>query len=260
MKSFEDILFAVEGRVATLTLNRPATLNALTLNLMREVKEAVGIVDAERGIRALLITAAGKGFCSGQDLRNRIPDGADLLTTLLDTYYGAIEAIRESRVPVVTAINGTVAGGGFALALAGDIAIAARSAKFIQVFSRIGLIPDLGSTYVVPRAIGRARALRMMLTNDPISAQQAADWGMIAECVDDEQLAKRARELAERLADGPTTALAATRKMVDEGEHHDFRTQFRRELEVQALMRNTHDSQEGVTAFLEKRPARFRGD
>ena len=260
MSDFTDILFTVDAGVATLTLNRPETRNALTLAMMGEVREALAIVEADRAIRALIVTGAGAGFCSGQDLRNRPPMGVDIARMLMQSYYPAIAAIRDCRVPVVTAVNGTVAGGGFALALAGDMVLAARCAKFIQVFSRIGLIPDLGSTYLLPRAIGRARALKMMLTNDPIPAQQALEWGMIADCVDDAELMPAARALAARLASGPTLALVATRRMVDEGEHNDFETQFRRELEVQRAMRESRDSREGVAAFLEKRAAVFRGE
>lgn len=260
MSDFKEIRFEREGPVARLVLNRPDTLNALTFPMMREVSEALAVVEGDRSIRALLFTAAGRGFCSGQDLRNRPAMGGDFVKEVMDCYYPPIAAIRGCRVPVVTAINGVVAGAGLALATAGDIAIAARSAKFMQVFSRLGLIPDLGSTYVLPRAIGRARALKAMLTAEPIPAEQAMEWGLIAQCVDDEQLMPAASALAERLAQGPTRALAETRRMVDEGEHNDFTTQFRRELEVQQELRLTADAREGVAAFVEKRQAVFRGE
>jgi len=260
MSDFQNILFVVEDGVATLTLNRPQALNALTLDLMYEVQEALAQIKADPSIRAMILTGAGRGFCSGQDLRNRPPAGTDIVKVYMDCYFRAIEAIRTARVPVIVAINGTAAGAGFSLALAGDILISARFAKFIQVFSRIGLIPDCGSTYLLPQAIGRARSLRMMLTNEPLMAEQAVEWGFVSECVDDDDLMAAAGDLATKLAKGPTRALAETRAMVDAAEENSFETQFRRELEVNSELRVSYDAQEGVAAFLEKRQAAFRGE
>jgi 2-(1,2-epoxy-1,2-dihydrophenyl)acetyl-CoA isomerase len=260
MSDYEFILFEVDQGVATLTLNRPQALNALTFEMMAEVRQAMARVEADRDIRALIFTAAGRGFCSGQDLKNRPPEGADIVEMYCDTYLGVFNDIRHCRVPVIIAVNGTAAGGGFSLALSGDIIMAARSTKFIQVFSRIGLIPDLGSTWLLPRAIGRTRALKLMMTNEPILADQAMEWGMLADVVDDDQLLPQARELAAKLAKGPTLALLETRKMVDEGNDNDFAAQFRRELEVNSVMRDTFDGKEGVNAFLEKRATSFRGE
>ena len=260
MNDFKNILFDVDGQVATVTLNRPETLNALTFDMMDEVHDALARIEADREIRAMILTGAGRGFCSGQNLRDRIPPGAELVDAIMGCYFRAIQGIRTCRVPVITAVNGTAAGGGFSLALAGDIVMAARSAKFIQVFSRIGLIPDLGSTYLVPQAIGRARALKMMMTNQPVSAEVALQWGLISDCLDDGELLPAARELAAKLAEGPTRTLVATRRLVDESESNSFETQFRRELEVQSEMRESHDGKEGVAAFVEKRPAMFRGE
>jgi 2-(1,2-epoxy-1,2-dihydrophenyl)acetyl-CoA isomerase len=177
----------------------------------------------------------------------------------MDSYFGAMDGLRKLRVPVITAINGTAAGAGFSFALTGDIIMAAQSAKFIQVFSRIGLIPDMGSTYLLPQVIGRARALKMMMTNEPIMADTALEWGMISDCVADEELMPMARDLAARLAKGPTLALVATRAMVDEAEGHDFEPHVRRELEVQMEIGQTADATEGVAAFVEKRQAVFTG-
>lgn len=260
MNDFKNILFDVDDQVATVTLNRPETLNALTFDMMDEVHDALARIEADRQIRAMILTGAGRGFCSGQNLRDRIPPGAELVDAIMGCYFRAIQGIRTCRVPVITAVNGTAAGGGFSLALAGDIVMAARSAKFIQVFSRIGLIPDLGSTYLVPQAIGRARALKMMMTNQPVSAEVALQWGLISDCLDDRELLPAARELAAKLAEGPTRTLVATRRLVDECESNAFETQFRRELEVQSEMRESHDGKEGVAAFVEKRPAMFRGE
>ncbi len=256
---YKEIVFEVADGVATLTLNRPQTLNALTFAMMFEVQDALARIEEDKDIRALVFTGAGRGFCSGQDLTDRLPNGSDLVQEVMGAYIRAIQMIRTSRVPVVMAINGTAAGGGCALALAGDIILAAQSAKFIQVFSRIGLIPDCGSTYLVPRAIGRARALQMMMTNDPLLADQALEWGLINACHEDDKLMSAALGLAARLAKGPTRALAAARAMVDEGEHQSFEAQCRRELEVQCDIRESFDAKEGVAAFVEKRPAAFRG-
>jgi len=257
---YEEILCSVEGGLATLVLNRPQARNALTQRMMDEIRQAVGEWSAQPGVRALLLTAAGTAFCSGQDLRQRAPMGADVSRLYMEGYFPTIDALRRARFPVVVAVNGVVAGAGFALALAGDVVLAARSASFIQAFSRVGLIPDLGSTYVLPRAIGRGRALKMMMTGDPVSGEQAAQWGLVTDCVDDAELLPTARALAARLAQGPTRALVAARAMVDESERNDFRTQFRRELEVQSVLRQSRDAREGVTAFLEKRPAVFTGE
>jgi 2-(1,2-epoxy-1,2-dihydrophenyl)acetyl-CoA isomerase len=199
--SFEHIQFELAASVATLTLNRPQALNALTFDMMDDIRAALSEIESNREIGALIITGAGRGFCSGQDLRNRPGMGVDIVAALMDCYFSTMNAIRQCRVPVITAVNGVAAGGGCAMALLGDITLAAESAVFIQVFSRIGLVPDLGSTYLLPRLIGRARTLQMMLSNDPVSAATALEWGMINDCVEDAVLQPRARRLAEKLAD-----------------------------------------------------------
>lgn len=260
MSEFKSILFESTGPVSVLTLNRPETLNALTFEMMREVQEALTQVEADRNTRALIITGAGRGFCSGQDLRSRAAPDADLIQVYMASFYRPIMGIRRCRVPVIMAINGVAAGAGFSLALAGDVVLASRSAKFIQLFSGIGLIPDLGSTYLLPRAIGRARALKMMLTGEPLSAEVALSWGLVAECLEDDVLLPAAHALASKFAAGPTRALAATRMMVDEGDSQNFEIQFRRELEVQQEMRASYDAREGVAAFIDKRRPIFRGE
>lgn len=200
MHSFEHILFEVEDAVATITLNRPQALNALTFAMMDEIRSALSEVENNSCIGALIITGSGRGFCSGQDLRNRPGEGVDVVAALMERYFPAMHAIRQCRVPVITAVNGTAAGAGCAFALLGDFTLAAESAVFIQVFSRIGLAPDLGSTYLLPRLIGRARTLQMMLGNEPVSAATALEWGMIKDCIRDEELLPTARQLARKLA------------------------------------------------------------
>ncbi|MBL4906233.1 MAG: enoyl-CoA hydratase/isomerase family protein [Sneathiella sp.] len=258
MNKYKNILFEVDEGVATLTLNKPETLNALTFDMMYEVQDALSHIEADLSIRALIQTSAGRGYCSGQDLRNR-PTGGNFVDDIMDCYFKAFNGLRTCRVPVITAINGVAAGGGFSLALTGDILIAAKSAKFIQIFSRIGLVPDLGSTYLLPQAIGRAAALKLMMTNDPITADTALEVGMISDCVEDDQLIPVARTMASKLAKGPTHALKMTRTLVDEVQGTAFEKQFRRELEVQMDLRESNDGLEGVNAFLEKRATQFTG-
>ena len=174
-------------------------------------------------------------------------------------YWPAFKALRECRVPIVVAVNGVAAGGGFSLAMAGDMIVAARSASFIQVFSRIGLVPDCGSTWLLPRLIGRQRALELMLFNEPLSAERAKEWGLVREVVDDGALMAEAIKLAQRLALGPTRALVATRALLEESEDTSYATQFRREIEVQSDIRQSADALEGRAAFVEKRKAKFSG-
>jgi 2-(1,2-epoxy-1,2-dihydrophenyl)acetyl-CoA isomerase len=194
VSTFDTILFEIEGPVATLTLNRPEALNALTFQMMDDIRAALAEVGSNEDIRALILTGSGRAFCAGQDLRNRPPPGSDIVTALMDSYYPAMQAIRDCPVPVITAVNGTAAGAGCSLALLGNVTLAAQSARFIQVFSRIGLVPDLGSTWLLPRLIGRARALQMMLSNEPVSAETALRWGLIDAYHPDENLLKEAQE------------------------------------------------------------------
>src|SRR5215203_1355712 len=223
---------ARDGAVGVLTLNEPASLNAMTPDLLGALAAAIGEMTADDGVRALVLTGEGRGFCSGQNLK-------------------ASEALGECRVPIVVAVNGVAAGGGFSLAMAGDFIVAARSASFIQVFSRIGLVPDLGSSWLLPRLIGRQRALELMLFNEPLSAERAMEWGLVRKVVDDAQLLDEAMKLARRLA------LGATRALLEESEHASYAAQFRKEIETQAEVRQSADALEGRDAFVEKRKAQF---
>lgn len=192
MHNFDTILFTVESGIAILTLNREDALNALNLNMMADIWSAMQIVASDKDISAIVITGAGRAFCSGQDLRDRPPQDADVVTALMEGYFPTLHAIRTCRVPVIMAINGVAAGAGCAFALLGTATIAAESANFIQIFSRIGLAPDLGSTYLLPRLIGRSRALRLMMSNEPLTARHALQWGMIDACVKDSDLLETA--------------------------------------------------------------------
>ncbi len=248
-----------DGAVGLLTLSEPASLNAMTPDLLGALAAAIGEMTDEASVRALVLTGEGRGFCSGQNLKASEALGTDIVAGVMRHYWPAFRALRECRVPVVVAVNGVAAGGGFSLAMAGDIIVAARSASFIQVFSRIGLVPDLGSTWLLPRLVGRQRALELMLLNEPLSAERALEWGLVRQVVDDDRLPDEAMKLAQRLAQGPTRALVATRALLEESEHSSYGAQFRREIEVQADIRRSEDALEGRKAFVEKRAARFSG-
>jgi 2-(1,2-epoxy-1,2-dihydrophenyl)acetyl-CoA isomerase len=225
-----------DDNVSVLTLDEPETLNAMTPDLLGDLATAIGEVDDDPRVRALVLTGAGRGFCSGQNLKAAQILGDDIVAGVMKYYWPAFKALRECRVPVVVAVNGVAAGGGFSLAMAGDMMVAARSARFIQVFSRIALVPDLGSTWLLPRLVGRQRALELMMTNEPLTADLAREWGLVREVFDD-----------------------AARRLIDESEHATYADQFRREIETQAEIRLSADALEGRHAFLEKRAARFSG-
>jgi 2-(1,2-epoxy-1,2-dihydrophenyl)acetyl-CoA isomerase len=248
-----------DGAVGILTLNEPESLNAMTPDLLGALANAIAEMTADPAIRALVLTGEGRGFCSGQNLKAFESLGQDIVAGVLKFYWPTFKALRECRVPIVVAVNGVAAGGGFSLAMAGDMIVAARSANFIQVFSRIGLVPDLGSTWLLPRLIGRQRALELMLFNEPLSAERAKEWGLVREVVDGAQLMDAAIQLAQRLAQGPTRALVATRMLLEESEHATYAAQFRREIEVQSEVRQSADALEGRAAFVEKRKASFSG-
>lgn len=248
-----------DGAVGILTLNEPESLNAMTPDLLGALQKAVAEMTADPDIRALVLTGEGRGFCSGQNLKASEALGQDIVAGVMKFYWPAFKALRECRVPIVVAVNGVAAGGGFSLAMAGDMIVAARSASFIQVFSRIGLVPDLGSTWLLPRLVGRQRALDLMLLNEPLSAERAKEWGLVREVVDDAKLLGEAKALASRLADGPTRALVATRQLLEESEHASYADQFRREIELQQVIRESADAREGRQAFVEKRKAQFTG-
>jgi 2-(1,2-epoxy-1,2-dihydrophenyl)acetyl-CoA isomerase len=248
-----------DDSVGVLTLDEPETLNAMTPDLLGDLATAIGEINDDPRVRALVLTGAGRGFCSGQNLKAAQILGDDIAAGVMKYYWPAFKALRECRVPIVVAVNGVAAGGGFSLAMAGDMIVAARSARFIQVFSRIALVPDLGSTWLLPRLVGRQRALELMMTNEPLTADQAKEWGLVREVFDDTALRDGALTLARKLASGPTRALVATRRLIDESEHASYADQFRREIETQAQIRLGADAVEGRNAFLEKRAAVFTG-
>jgi 2-(1,2-epoxy-1,2-dihydrophenyl)acetyl-CoA isomerase len=260
---YETIEMAVDGGVAKVVLNRPDRLNSFTVEMHHELSDALDHAEADPEIRALLLTGAGRGFCAGQDLSDRAVAPGDTAVDLghsVETYYSPlIKRLSNMAMPVVCAVNGVAAGAGANIALACDIVIAARSAKFIQSFANIGLIPDSGGTFVLPRLIGQARALGLSLTGQPLPAAKAEEWGLIWQCVEDSELAEVSVQLARQFAAGPTLGLVATKRAIRSSfarpldEALDLERDLMRELGASA------DYKEGVAAFSAKRTANFIG-
>lgn len=256
---FERCYVTTDGHVATLTLNHPETVNAASLTMMQSCLKAMNLIEGDANLRAMILTGAGRGFCSGANLAEPPSQGSDLGDVLERTYHPFLRRLRDSRLPVVTAMNGPAAGVGMSFALMGDMVIAARSAFFALGFTRLGLVPDGGATWLVPRLIGLARARELALLGDRLPAEKAHAWGMIHKVVDDEMVMDEALVLAGRLSHGPK-ALALTRKLFWESSHHSFEEQLKREQAAQGAAGATADFREGLTAFFEKRDPHFKGE
>lgn len=252
------ITYDLSDGVATITLNRPEVMNALSSAMRAEILHALQRAATEA--RALVLTGTGRAFCSGQDLQDAGKIGSfDLERILNEEYVPMLKALTDCPIPTIAAVNGAAAGAGANLALGADIVIAAESASFIQAFTRIGLVPDAGGSYWLPRQIGMARAMGAMLLADKISARQAAAWGMIYEAVPDADFAAHVRARAVALAQGPTTAYRGVKAMLRASFQNDLDAQLALEARLQGACGQTEDFREGVAAFLEKRPARFSG-
>ena len=255
-----DLLTRRDGDVLILTLNRPDRMNAATLGLADLLTAALEDLD---GARAVLITGAGRAFCAGADLSTRAEmtgsRGEASEASLLHHYNPLIQRLTTLPVPVVSAVNGAAAGIGCSLALAADLVLVGRSAYFLQAFVNIGLVPDGGSTWMLPRLIGTARAKAMMMLGERVSGDQAAEWGLIHTCVDDEALMEEATRLAERLARGPTVALAQTRRLIAGASESTLAEALAAEAAAQRVAADSTDAAEGGAAFLQKRPAEFTG-
>jgi 2-(1,2-epoxy-1,2-dihydrophenyl)acetyl-CoA isomerase len=250
-----------EDSVAVVTLSDPATMNAAGVDLVMELADAFGKLAADKGVRAVILTGEGRGFCSGANLQPSTGVGQgggarDAGSGLKQHYNPFMTLLRDFPKPLVTAINGAAAGVGCSLALVGDIIVAAESAYFLQAFRRIGLVPDGGSTYLLPRMIGRARAMEMTMLGERVPAAKAEQWGMINRCVPDAELMTTARTFAKALADGPES-LVLTRKLMWNSLDTAWAEQLDAEADTQSVAGRSPDFAEGVRAFLEKRPAEF---
>lgn len=260
--SYQNILFDIKGGVARLTLNRPDRLNSFNTAMHAEVREALGSLKGSDA-RVMVLTGAGRGFCAGQDLNDRAvaPGGAaaDLGESVEKNYKPLVLALRSLAIPVIAAVNGVAAGAGANIALACDLVIAARSASFVQGFSKLGLVPDSGGTWTLPRLVGNARAMGLALLGDKLSADQAVQWGLIWRSVDDAELSAVVDALATQLAAAPTRGLARTKQALYEGWDRTLEDQLNIERDYQRELGYTADYAEGVAAFTQKRPPQFTG-
>ena len=261
--SFDTIKFDIADAVATITLNRPDRLNSMPPAMADDIRTALDHLPL-LGARALLITGEGRGFCSGADLAgdrsgSAIGGGANSRKALRGHYNPMLLALANLDIPVVAAVNGPAAGVGCSFALSGDFTIAGKGAYFLQAFVNIGLVPDGGSSWLLPRLVGVPRALQMMMLGEKISGEQAADWGMIYKCVDDADLLTEAKALAARLANGPTVALGTMRRILRDGLSQSYSDTLDAEARGQFVAAGSADAMEGIMAFQQKRKTEFKG-
>ena len=261
---FERAKLDLEGSVGILTLNHPEVMNAVSAEMLGGLSDAIAEVEnPKNGVRSLVMTGAGRGFCAGANLQpsGSGPTGSRDAGSVLETaYHPLLRRLRELPMPFITAVNGAAAGVGMSFALMGDLVLCARSGYFLQAFRRIGLVPDGGSTRILPRLVGKARAMELSLMGEKLPAEKALEWGLIYRVVDDGALMDDARKLARDLASGPTIALGLIRKLYWESDRNSYEEQLNLERQMQRKAGGSEDFKEGVRAFLEKRPAKFRGE
>ena len=261
--NYEQIRFESAGGIARVTLHRPDRLNSFTTQMHEELRDALARVARDDALRVLLLTGAGRGFCAGQDLADRAvapsAEPIDLGASIENNYRPLVLGLRSLPMPVVCAVNGVAAGAGASIALACDLVIACRSASFIQAFCRIGLVPDSGGTFFLPRLVGSARAMALAMLGEKVTAEQAAEWGLVWKCVDDDQLATTVDALLQHLARAPTRGLAAIKRVLHASADNTLEQQLALERDVQRELGYSADYREGVAAFLAKRAPNFTG-
>ena len=261
---FKHCRLEFDGPVATLIFDHQDVMNAFSPDMYGGLVEALDTIEDKRDeIRCVVLTGAGKAFCTGANLQSRNSDQGKSRKTagssLETVFHPFLRRLRDLHCPLVTSVNGPAAGAGMSFALMGDIIVCARSSYFLQAFRRIGLVPDCGSTWILPRLVGKARAVALSLLGERLPAEKALEWGLVNRVVDDAALAEETRKLAQDLANGPTVALSLIRQLYWESEHNSFEEQLDLEMRSQLKAGKTEDFKEGVGAFLQKRPAKFTG-
>lgn len=260
---FNRVKVDVDNGVALLTLNHTEVMNAISIDMLEGLGDAFDFIeDRANGVRCVVMTGAGKGFCAGANLQGRNTSTGKKTnagSVLESHYHPLLRRIRRLHCPILTAINGAAAGAGMSLSLMGDLKLAGKSAYFMQAFRRIGLVPDAGSTYILPRLIGVARAMELSLLGEKLPATTALEWGLINRVYEDAELMGEAMKMARELANGPTVSLALIRSLYWDSPENTFEQQLDLEFRTQRVAGNTDDFKEGVKAFLEKRPAQFKG-
>jgi 2-(1,2-epoxy-1,2-dihydrophenyl)acetyl-CoA isomerase len=260
---FKYATLDIDGSVAVLTLDHQEVMNAVSIDMLGGLTEALDEIDGKRAeVRCLVMTGAGRAFCTGANLQGRDkpkPGKSNAGAALETAFHPLLRRLRKLHCPIVTAVNGPAAGAGMSIALMGDMILCARSAYFLQAFRRIGLVPDCGSTWLLPRLIGKARAIELSLLGEKLPAETALQWGLVNRVHDDAALISEAMKLAHELANGPTLALSLIRKLYRNSSENSYEDQLNLEFESQRVAGASEDFREGVSAFLEKRPAKFQG-